>query len=546
MPWLKKSVLHRECRVIRILPPAVFAIMVLIGACVTLVVYNAERTADRVRFDGFVDTAIDRVVGRVHQHIALLISTHAFFSATPGKMSRPAFARFVEGLDLEGAFKGIRGIGYARLIETGNEQSVELELWRNYAQKQQVWPVTTIDTRVPITLLEPFDARNRAALGYDMFSEVRRRRAMEEAMASRKPRASAPVQLAQEITPIKQAGFLVYIPFSATPDGDVEGFVYSPFRAGDLHTAALDRHPYMPVALKTQDVTEEEPMLLYQSDDFSEAGTMAWLAGERTVEIAGRKWLFSAHATEAFGGQTYHPYSVVVGTISLLLALAFAMSTRFQIKSVSAAHALRAASERDINEKDLMLQEMKHRIKNSIARVLAIARQTAGSSNDIDEFSQSFAARLNAMANAQDMLTRSYWRRTDLRELLATELEQVFGTSHADDKIDGPPVLLDERATQALGLTFHELATNALKYGGLSDDGGDLRIRWAIQGTRKARKLRLDWIETSPVPISEPQDSGFGTRLIDANIRGELGGTLERTFRPEGMRFTMVIPLGSS
>lgn len=546
MPWLYKNPSFAgKCHVIRFLPPVVFAIVALIGACVTLVVYNAEKTADRVRFDGFVDTAVDRVVNRVQQHIALLISTHAFFSATAGEMSRPAFARFVAGLDLEGEFKGIRGIGFARLIETGNEQSVEQELLRNYAVEREVWPVTTIERRAPITLLEPFDARNRAALGYDMFSEVRRRLAMTDAMASREPRASAPVQLAQEITPIKQAGFLVYIPLSATRDGDVEGFVYSPFRAGDLHAAALDRQPHLPLALRTQDVTEGEPMLLYRSDEFAEDGAATRLAGQRTVEIAGRKWLFSAHAVEAFGDRTYHPYSVVVGTISLLLAFAFAMSIRFQIKFVAAARALQAASERDINEKDLMLQEMKHRIKNSIARVLAIARQTAGSSSDIDEFSQSFTARLNAMANAQDMLTRSHWRRADLRELLATELEQVFGASHADDKIDGPPILLDERATQALGLTFHELATNALKYGGLSDEGGDLRIRWSVQGKRKARTLRLDWTETSPVPVEPPQGSGFGTRLIEANIRGELGGTLERTFRAEGMSFTMVIPLRS-
>ncbi|WP_417766640.1 CHASE domain-containing protein [Stappia sp.] len=519
--------------------------MALIGACVTLVVYNAEKTADRIRFDGLVDNAVDRVVDRVHQHIALLISTHAFFSASSGEMSRPAFARFVKGLDLEGDFKGIRGIGYARLIETGDEQGIEQELLRNYALEQNVWPVTTIDTRAPITLLEPFDVRNRAALGYDMFSEIRRRLAMQDAMESREPRASAPVQLAQEITPVKQAGFLVYIPFSATPGGKVEGFVYSPFRAGDLHTAALDRQPQLPVALQTQDVTEDEPVLLYRSDGFTENGAVAKLVGERTVEIAGRKWLLSAHATGAFSDHANHLYSIVVGSISLLLALAFAMSTQFLIKSVAAAHALRAASEREIKEKDLMLQEMKHRIKNSIARILAIARQTAGSSSDIDQFSQSFTARLNAMANVQDMLTRSHWRRTDLRELLATELEQVFGTSHADEKIDGPPVLLDERATQALGLTFHELATNALKYGGLSDDGGDLRIRWEITGRRKARRLRLDWTETSPVPVAPPQDTGFGTRLIDANIRGELGGTLERKFGPTGMCFTMVIPLGS-
>ena len=195
-----------------------------------------------------------------------------------------------------------------------------------------------------------------------------------------------------------------------------------------------------------------------------------------------------------------------------------------------------------------MLQEMKHRIKNSIARVLAIARQTAASSDTIDEFSQSFSARLHAMANAQDMLTRSHWRQADLRELLATELKQVLGSDY-DERIDGPKVLLDERTTQALGLTFHELATNALKYGGISFGEGDLRISWTVTGRRKHRELQLSWVETSsgPIDTSGPiPTSGFGTRLIDANIRGELGGQLERELRPDGMSVRMVIPLAET
>jgi two-component sensor histidine kinase len=147
------------------------------------------------------------------------------------------------------------------------------------------------------------------------------------------------------------------------------------------------------------------------------------------------------------------------------------------------------------------------------------------------------------MANAQDMLTRSHWQRADLHELLSTELEQVFGGNYGKEKIDGPQVLLDERTTQALGLTFHELATNALKYGGVSTNDGDLAVHWQIIGKGSERKLHLDWIETTVAQIEEPQQKGFGSRLIDANIKGELGGTLERTFRPDGMSFQMTIPI---
>lgn len=511
-----------------------------------MVVYRAENAADRIRFETIAHAAADRVVNRTRQHIALLVSTHAFFVAHESEVSRDAFARFTASLSLEKDYEGIRGIGYARLVRAGEEAEAERDIAAAYGIERRIWPETTLDRRTPIVMLEPPDEMNRAALGLDMFAEQHRREAMLAALESGAPRASAPVELAQEITEDKQAGFLVYIPFRPRADGPAAGFVYAPFRAGDLHAAALGGPDRLPLTFQTLDTTGEEAVPLYRSQGYGESEAYKNLKTQSVVDVAGRQWTFNVHATPEFRSRVQHLYSMVTGAISLLLALALAMSTRFQIKSVQAARALQAASHKAVQEKDLMLQEMKHRIKNSIARVLAIARQTAAVSETIDDFSQSFSARLSAMANAQDMLTRSHWRQADLRELLATELKQVLG-SDFDERIDGPKVLLDERTTQALGLTFHELATNALKYGGISSGEGDLRISWTVTGRRKHRELRLDWVETSSVPIETAggfnTGSGFGTRLIDANIRGELGGQLERELRPEGMSVRMVIPL---
>jgi CHASE1-domain containing sensor protein len=521
----------------------------LVGIGATAVVYRAEEAGDRIRFESVADDTVDRVVSRVREHVALLISTHAFFSAQKGQVSRPAFDRFVDGLELSREFEGIRGIGYAARIEVGEEESIEARLEQGYALQRSVWPETDQPIRTPIVLLEPFDARNRAALGYDMFSEPRRRVAMKQAIARGAAQASAPVELVQEITEAKQAGFLVYIPF--TREGDllpdspsaVEGFIYAPFRAGDLHDAVLKRLANETFVLETVDVSDGEPVFLYRSPGFEETETITGMSVTRTVPVAGRNWAFTVRATPAFRSSTRHLYTILVGAISLLLALAFALATRFQLKLVESAHTLRAVSEKTVQEKDLMLQEMKHRIKNSIARVLAIARQTAASSETLSDFSTSFSARLNAMANAQDMLTRSHWQRADLEELLKTELEQVFGGARETDRLSGPKVLLDERTTQALGLTFHELATNALKYGGVASSEGDLDVHWEILGSGRQKRLRIDWIETSPEPVEPPTSQGFGSRLIDANIRGELGGTLEREFPRTGMKVRMVIPV---
>ncbi|SOC06605.1 CHASE domain-containing protein [Stappia indica] len=533
---------------IRLLPPSILLVVALAGAGMTSVVYRAENAADRIRFETIAQAAADRVGNRVRQHIALLVSTHAFFAAAEEEVSRDALARFTASLGLEKDYEGIRGIGYARLIRTGEEAGTERDIAEAYGIDRVVWPDTEMERRTPIVLLEPPDEMNRAALGFDMFSDARRREAMLAALDSGAPRASAPVELAQEITDDKQAGFLVYIPFRPQADGPVAGFVYSPFRAGDLHDAALGGSDRLPLTFQTLDTTGEEAIPLFRSPGYGESDAYKNLKTQSVLDVAGRRWTFSVHATPEFRGRVQHLYSIVTGATSLLLALALAMSTRFQIKSVRAARALHAASQKAVQEKDLMLQEMKHRIKNSIARVLAIARQTAANSDTIEDFSHSFSARMHAMANAQDMLTRSHWSQADLRELLATELKQVLG-SDFDERIDGPKVLLDERTTQALGLTFHELATNALKYGGISFGEGDLHISWTVTGRRKHRELQLSWVETSsgPIDTSGPiPTSGFGTRLIDANIRGELGGQLERELRPDGMSVRMVIPLADT
>lgn len=256
---------------IRILPPVVFGLVALVGIGATAVVYRAEEAGDRIRFESVADDTVDRVVSRVREHVALLISTHAFFSAQKGQVSRPAFDRFVDGLELSREFEGIRGIGYAARIEVGEEESIEARLEQGYALQRSVWPETDQPIRTPIVLLEPFDARNRAALGYDMFSEPRRRVAMKQAIARGAAQASAPVELVQEITEAKQAGFLVYIPF--TREGDllpdspsaVEGFIYAPFRAGDLHDAVLKRLANETFVLETVDVSDGEPVFLYRS-----------------------------------------------------------------------------------------------------------------------------------------------------------------------------------------------------------------------------------------------------------------------------------------
>lgn len=346
--------------VTRYLPLIIFLVVSVIGIGMTTIVYRAEDASDQSRFEVIADDAIDRVRGRVHQHIALLVATNSFFTAQRGAVSRPAFQAFVAGLDLSGNFEGIRGIGYARLLPVGNEALAEEELANKYGLSRKVWPATDQELRTPIVLLEPSDERNRVALGYDMFSEASRRTAMRAALESGEVRASAPVELVQEITEIKQAGFLVYLPFEPgtaeaglqpSVEPGVAGFVYAPFRAGDLHLAALGRAPHLPVVVETFDTTDEKPALLFRSEGYD--GDDVGRSVERSIELAGRQWTFKVLATAGFRSETQHLYTFMVGATSFLLALAIAMSSLFQLKSVTTAMELRMVSEKAVQEKDL-------------------------------------------------------------------------------------------------------------------------------------------------------------------------------------------------
>jgi two-component sensor histidine kinase len=233
----------------------------------------------------------------------------------------------------------------------------------------------------------------------------------------------------------------------------------------------------------------------------------------------------------------------MLGLFGLLSAVAISLVARYKERAYDAAERLHETAEKSLMEKDLMLQEMKHRIKNLITRILAISRQTALRATDVKEFSESFSARLQAMAASQDMLTRSRWQKADLSELLRIELGQVFGKDLPEGLLSGPQVLLNETATQALGLTFHELATNALKYGEAGNSVDALKVDWRVERLDRKRVLVLNWRESGQEDLAEPESTGFGTRLIDMNITRELDGSIDRRFLPSGLQVEIRIPL---
>ncbi|TIP07920.1 MAG: histidine kinase, partial [Mesorhizobium sp.] len=357
------------------------------------------------------------------------------------------------------------------------------------------------------------------------------------AMADDQQHASGLVQLGQG-QGLEQTfpGFLVFVRLNVETAPDVidasrsstAGFLYASFRARDLFQVALSKAPLLPVNVEIFDGQPGADNLLFRSEAPPAESLGGKLLARRDIVVAGRPWTVLFRPTSAFALPSSRAIPVMLGLFGLLLAGAIALVARYQERAYEAKSLLHEATEKSLLEKELILQEMKHRIKNSITRVLAIARQTASQATDVKEFSASFSARLQAMAASQDMLTRSRWQKADLGDLLRTELGQVFGKELSEGILSGPEVLLDETTTQALGLTFHELATNALKYGEAGNSVGALKVEWRVEGRGRERTLVLDWREAGQKKLEPPAKTGFGTKLIDLNVTRELRGTIKR------------------
>ena len=187
----------------------------------------------------------------------------------------------------------------------------------------------------------------------------------------------------------------------------------------------------------------------------------------------------------------------------------------------------------------LMIDELNHRVKNTLATVQSIAMQTARSNTEPRAFAESFQARLMSLSHTHDLLTRSHWEGAELADILRHETE-----AHETHRVsaNGPHVSLGSASALSLGMIFHELATNAAKYGALSSPQGRVIVDWSI-ADQTDRRLILQWTETGGPEVLQPERRGFGSRMIERNVRHDLAGEVELSYAPDGLRVTISIPL---
>jgi len=191
----------------------------------------------------------------------------------------------------------------------------------------------------------------------------------------------------------------------------------------------------------------------------------------------------------------------------------------------------------------LLIRELHHRVKNTLANVRAMMGATAKSSGSVDDFVRDFSARIVSLADTHSMLTDDYWQMASLHKLLESELRHYDTTDKSRVVLEGPNVALVADIAIPIGMAFHELASNSSKYGALSRPTGRLEVRWSVSNSEGERMLNLDWLEKGGPKVEQPRRRGFGTTLLEKVVAVQCQAKVELNYHPDGLRFAMALPL---
>ena len=228
------------------------------------------------------------------------------------------------------------------------------------------------------------------------------------------------------------------------------------------------------------------------------------------------------------GGDTW--YRIDIAPLADRPGLAAVATDITELKTIEANHKV-------------LMRELAHRIKNLLAVIDGIARQTAKNHPEMKTFEDVFSRRLRGLAATHDLLIEANWTPLDLAELARSQIEPAAGDLAGRISLLGPDINVDSEVAQHLGLALHELTTNALKYGALSTADGQVDLVWERQTRDGKVMLDIVWRERGGPQIAKPQGTGFGTFLTVRAVESGLQAEVEREFASDGFVWRAVFPL---
>lgn len=520
-----------------------------LGLLITLLfVYSIERAdADtrRLELDRDATALAAELQRKATENTAYLNAAASLFSVSRD-VSQAEFARFVEDMSTGHSARGSLGMGWARWIKAGDARTFELVQRKLHAMpglRLRNVPQDPDADMAVISLLEPSTPANVSALGYNMFAEPVRRRAMEKALQTDSPAATARVQLVQDEGLPEAPGTLIYVPVyewngarSSRTRGQLKGFVYTPIRVQEfLDAAMVDFHrAAASVTLYDGPVAPENLLAMtpgVRRDRHSQ--TRKFLFGDH-------QWTLVVTSTRPDGLTLASLLVLVLGTVVslLLLALAWlvtnrAVEDRRVLEWLTRQAAIRTSLTRELN----------HRVKNTLANVLSIVALTRRRSSSLDDFAEGLTGRIRALSATHDLLSQRDWKDAPVRDVVISELAPYLDPDDQHAELDGPETLLAPNDALSLGLALHELATNAAKYGALSVPTGHVRVTWQMLTDSLCE---LSWQESGGPPVSMPSRRGFGLELIEKIVSHELQSPVELRFEPDGVSCRLRVPVRSS
>jgi PAS domain S-box-containing protein len=193
-----------------------------------------------------------------------------------------------------------------------------------------------------------------------------------------------------------------------------------------------------------------------------------------------------------------------------------------------------------------LMREISHRSKNLLSVIQAIAGQTARSAGTMEEFETRFTRRLHGLAASHDILVDQSWQGAPLGDLVRLQIAPFLEAGSSRLEMTGPDVVVTAQAAQAIGLALHELATNAAKYGALSASVGKVKVSWRFdENGVEPHRLQLSWVEQDGPPVKPPSSKGFGHIVIERMVASSLDGAVVMEFAPQGLRWTLSIPVAN-
>lgn len=460
---------------------------------------------------------------------AYLISGAALFNAR-GIVDQATFGRFAATIERDSDLKGVLAIGWAE-TQIGQAAAGNRTIPGRARQQGQQAPQV-------IRLISPETAPNLAARGFDLSSEARRSAAMVRASQTGAPTVTDKITLVQDLGKPDRPGIAMFMPvYSGSPRGadsaGVRGYVFAAMRIDEYIKAALGSaySPTMP--LQIFDNSEAADNLLLAQGAPIEAGS----AVRRTISVANHIWIVK---TSAAPSSLFSQAAMFIVLAGLIIGGLLANIVRLAIRQAQSALLQLEVREEQDSIRAILTRELNHRVKNALANVLSILALSRRGATDIDQFVETFSGRVQALSATHNLLMQSSWSAVKVSDVVNTELAPFAAEDHQRIVINGEDFELAPNDALSLGLLLHELATNAGKYGALSNAAGMVNLIWRkVTGAL----VLFEWTERGGPEVAAHPVRGFGSDLIEKVISRQLKSDIKLEFAATGVHCRFYLPV---